>query len=189
MTTTKKKPWLSVRDLALCALFAALLAVCAWMSLRVMEISFTMQTFALFLACGLLGGKRATVACLVYLLLGVVGLPVFSGFQSGAGVLLGVTGGYLLGFIASCLLYWLLTGLLGQKPWVQLLAMLLGLLACYALGTVWFLVVYTKNSGAISLLMVLSKCVFPFILPDLCKIAMAFLLTRRLRRFIPNGIA
>lgn len=185
MTTKQKKPWLSVGDLALCALFAALLAVCAWLSLHLMEISFTMQTFAVFLACGLLGGKRATVACLVYLLLGAVGLPVFTGFQSGPSALLGVTGGYLFGFVASCLMYWLITSLLGQKPWVQLMAMVIGMLACYALGTAWFLLVYTKNSGTIGLLAVLSKCVIPFLLPDLCKIALAFLLTCRLRRFIP----
>lgn len=179
---TKSK--FSLKDTALCAMFAALMAICAWISLHVMDISFTMQTFAVFLACGLLGGKRGSIACLVYLLLGAVGLPVFTGFRGGLGALLGVTGGYIVGFLAACLIYWLMTALLGEKAWVQLTAMLLGLLACYALGTVWFMVVYARNSGAIGLLTVLGKCVFPFIIPDACKLALAFVLTRRLGKFV-----
>lgn len=179
--TTKK---FSVKDMALCAMFAALMAICAWISLHVMEISFTLQLFAVFLACGLLGGKRGTIACAVYLLLGAVGLPVFTGFKGGLGALLGVTGGYIVGFLAACLVYWLLTDLLGEKPWVQLTAMILGLLACYALGTVWFMVVYAQSSGAIGFVAVLSKCVFPFIIPDACKIALAYVLTLRLKRYV-----
>ena len=174
----------SVKDMALCAMFAALMAICAWISLHVMEISFTLQLFAVFLACGLLGGKRGSIACLVYLLLGAVGLPVFTGFKGGLGALLGVTGGYIVGFLAACLIYWLITALLGEKAWVQLTGMILGLLACYALGTVWFMVVYAQNSGAIGFVAVLSKCVFPFLIPDGCKIALAFLLTRRLKRYV-----
>ena len=174
----------SVKDMALCAMFAALMAICAWISLHVMEISFTLQLFAVFLACGLLGGKRGSIACLVYLLLGAVGLPVFTGFKGGLGALLGVTGGYIVGFLAACLIYWLVTALLGEKAWVQLTGMILGLIACYALGSVWFMVVYARNSGAIGFVAVLSKCVFPFLIPDGCKIALAFLLTRRLKRYV-----
>ena len=75
------------------ALFAALTAICAWISIPVADIGFTMQTFGVFLTLGVLGGKWGTVSILIYLLLGAVGMPVFSGFRGGMGMLLGVTGG------------------------------------------------------------------------------------------------
>ncbi|MFR0734721.1 MAG: biotin transporter BioY [Oscillospiraceae bacterium] len=109
------------------------------------EVPFTLQTFGVFAALGLLGGKRGTIAIALYLVLGAVGLPVFSGFRGGFGVLLGTTGGYIFGFLLSGLLYWALTALLGNKGWVRLLAMVLGLLLCYAAGTGWFLLVYLQK--------------------------------------------
>lgn len=87
------------------------------------------------------------MAILAYLLLGLVGLPVFSGFQGGPGVLLGTTGGYILGFLASALLYWGMTARLGDRPAVTAAAMVLGLLVCYAFGTAWFLVAYARRRG------------------------------------------
>ena len=106
---------LTVRDLVLCALMAALLAVCAWISFPVLEIAYTLQTFGVFFALLVLGGARGTLAILVYILLGAVGLPVFTGFRGGIDALLGVTGGYILGFLFTGLVYWLVTGLLGRK--------------------------------------------------------------------------
>ena len=85
-------------DLVLIALFAALMALCAWVTVPY-AVPFTMQTFGVFLALLLLGGKRGTICMAVYLLLGAVGLPVFSGFRGGVGALVGSTGGYLVGFI------------------------------------------------------------------------------------------
>lgn len=101
-------------DLAYIALMAALIALCAWISVPLGPVPFTMQTFGIFAALGLLGGRRGTLAFLSYLLLGIVGLPVFSGFSAGAGVLFGATGGYLLGYLAAALLFWGLTAKLGQ---------------------------------------------------------------------------
>ena len=92
-------------DLVLIALFAALMALCAWVTVPY-AVPFTMQTFGVFLALLLLGGKRGTICMAVYLLLGAVGLPVFSGFRGGVGALVGSTGGYLVGFIVSALLMW-----------------------------------------------------------------------------------
>ena len=82
------------RELARAALFAALIAICSWISIPT-AVPFTLQTFAVFLALGVLGGKLGTLSVAVYLLLGAVGLPVFAGFQGGLGALLGATGGYL----------------------------------------------------------------------------------------------
>ena len=107
--TSMTRTRLRTVDLAYAALFAVLLMVCAWINIP-LTVPFTLQTFGVFAALGTLGGRRGILAILAYLLLGLVGLPVFSGFQGGPGVLLGTTGGYILGFLASALLYWGMTG-------------------------------------------------------------------------------
>ena len=174
---------ISVYDLVMVALFAALIAVCAWITIPG-AVPFTLQTMGVFLAVGLLGGKRGTAAVLVYILLGAVGMPVFSGFSGGVGRLLGTTGGYIIGFLVAALAMWALEAIFGKAKWVLPVSMLLGLLLCYAFGTAWFLVLYTQIKGAISVASVLSMCVVPFIIPDLLKIALALLLTSRLSKFI-----
>lgn len=175
---------LKTKDLALCALFAALIAVCAWISIPA-TVPFTLQTFAIFAALGLLGGKRGTVAVAVYLLLGAIGVPVFAGFQGGIGALLGTTGGYLLGFLLTALIVWGMEARFGSKTGVFLLSAVLGMLVYYAFGTAWYLVVYARTKGAISLATALGWCVVPFLIPDAVKIALAVLLRGRLKRHIP----
>ena len=180
---TAVKRRISVYDLVMVGLFAALIAVCAWITVPG-TIPFTLQTMGVFLAVGLLGGKRGTVAVLVYILMGAVGLPVFSGFAGGLGKLLGMTGGYIVGFLVSALLMWAMEALFGSKKWVLPVSMVVGLIACYAFGTAWFMVVYTSSKGAITLGAVLGMCVIPYIIPDAVKIAVALLLTKALKRFV-----
>ena len=177
--TTSKQKW-AARDMAYVAIFAVTIAICSWISIPT-TVPFTLQTFAVFLAVGVLGGRRGTFAVLVYILLGAVGLPVFAGFSGGLGALLGTTGGYIIGFFFSALLYWAMTNVLGEKTPVMVVAMVLGLIVCYAFGTVWFMTVYARNSGAIGLGTALGWCVIPFIIPDLVKIALAVGLTRLLK--------
>ncbi|MEA4824552.1 MAG: biotin transporter BioY [Clostridiaceae bacterium] len=171
-------------ELVYIALFACLIALCAWITVPA-AVPFTLQTFSIFCAVGMLGGRRGTIAVLVYMLLGVIGLPVFSGFRGGFGVLLGTTGGYIVGFLFTTLTYWLVTKLCGQKLGM-LLGMSLGLVACYAFGTVWFMAVYTRTTGTIGLGTALVWCVFPFILPDAIKIALAIALTKLLSPHIKS---
>lgn len=171
------------KSLVLIALFAALLAVCAWISIPTV-VPFTMQTFGVFLALGLLGGKRGTAAICVYLALGAIGLPVFSSGNAGLGTLFGATGGYMAAWVAAGLIMCAFDRIPGRKPWMQALAMVLGLAACYALGTAWFMVVYTARTGPIGLGAALLSCVVPFILPDLAKIALALLVCRRLAPYV-----
>ena len=172
---------LRTRDLTYIALFTVLTAVCAWISIPVTTISFTLQTFAIFASLMALGGRRGTYAVAAYLTLGAAGIPVFSNFQGGAGVLLGPTGGYILGFLASALVYWGLTAR-RDTPAVRLLACLAGLLVCYAFGTGWFLAIYT--GGDTSLGAALAMCVYPFVAPDLVKIGLAAALAQRVRRLL-----
>ena len=166
-------------DLAYTALFTCLTAVCAWITVP-LTVPFTMQTFAVFAALGTLGGRRGTMAVAAYLLLGFAGLPVFSGFQGGPGVLLGATGGYILGFLAAAAVYWAVTARLGDRTGVKAAAMALGLLVCYAFGTAWFLAVYARAAGPMGLGTALGMCVVPFVVPDLVKLALALALSRRL---------
>ena len=142
------------------------------------------QTFGVFLAVGLLGGRNGTLAVLVYILLGAAGLPVFSGFSGGIGHLFGATGGYIIGFVFSALVMWLAEALFGKSNKVLIASMIAGLLVCYAFGTAWFMVVYARDSGSIGLVTALSWCVFPYIIPDALKILLAAVLTRRLRPLI-----
>ena len=138
METQKNK----TRDIVFIALFAVLIAVCSWIAIPT-AIPVTMQTFAVFLTLNFLGGKKGTVSVCIYLLLGVIGVPVYAHFTSGIGMLLGSTGGYMIGWIFSGLVMWLLERLLGRKLWAQAVSMLIGLVVCYVAGTAWFMVVYS----------------------------------------------
>ena len=173
-----------IMDLVLIALFAVIIALCSWLSVP-LAVPFTMQTFGVFLAIGLLGGRRGTLAVLVYLLLGAVGLPVFAGFSSGIGVMLGSTGGYLVGFVFIALVYWLVTKLLGRHTWSMVFGMVLGLLICYAFGTIWFMAVYARQTGPVGAGTALAWCVLPFLVPDLMKMALALILAKKLPRYVP----
>ena len=179
---TASQARLRTRDMAYIALFAILIAVCAWISIPMTTISFTLQTFAIFAALLTLGGRRGTYAVTVYLLLGAVGFPVFSGFQGGLGALLGATGGYIIGFLGSALVYWLLTALVKDTLPVRITACLLGLIVCYAFGTAWFMAVYT--TGPMDVGAAVAMCVIPFLLPDLVKIGLAVTLAQRVRKYL-----
>ena len=173
---------MKARNMALCGLFTAVLTVCAWLFVPLGDMVITLQTFGLFLTLGLLGGKRGCVCVLVYLLLGAVGAPVFSGFRGGLGALLGTTGGYIFGFMLTSLVYWLITSR-KDSPAVRLIAMIIGLLLCYGCGSWWYMAQYL-SAGSVTLGAVLLKCVVPYLLPDGLKLAMAWLLTGRLKRFV-----
>ena len=120
---------MKVRNMALCGLFTAVMAVCAWLSIPMGDSVITLQTFGIFLTLGLLGGRRGSLSILVYLLLGAVGAPVFSAFRGGVGAVLGTTGGYIFGFMLTGMIYWLMTTI-KDTPLTRLLAMVLGLLVC-----------------------------------------------------------
>lgn len=167
------------KKLSQCGVFAALLCICAWFSLPLFGVPVTLQSFAIALALLTLGGKWGFVSVLVYLCLGVLGLPVFSGFMGGIGVLVGPTGGYLWGFLLGALVFWGITAWLGDGK--RLFALLLLQLICYLCGTLWFSVQFAHGQG---LWEIVAASVLPFLLPDLGKLALAWFLANRLRRHI-----
>lgn len=172
-----------VLDMVYIAIGAALIAICSWISIPT-AVPFTLQTFAVFFVLLLLGGERGTIATLVYVLLGAVGVPVFAGFSGGIGILLGSTGGYIIGFLFVGLIYILFEKFFKKNIVMKIVALVLGLAVCYAFGTAWFMHVYIKNSGEVGLLTVLGWCVFPFIIPDLIKMALAVIVAKRIEPVI-----
>ena len=154
----------------------ALITICSWISIPT-TIPFTLQTFAVMLTVLLLGGMRGTIAIIVYILLGAVGVPVFSGFSGGIGKLMGPTGGYIIGFLGTALVMWGFEKFLGKKLWINIAAIVLGLIVCYAFGTMWFIKLYTADDGSkATLAMALSWCVVPYLIPEVIKVVLALTL-------------
>lgn len=162
---------------------AALLAICSWICIP-LTVPVTLQTLGVFLVSGLLGMKRGTAATVVFIIMGAIGIPVFAEFTGGVGILLGNTGGYIIGFIFTALIVGFASDKFKGKLMPVAIAMVLGVLVCYAFGTLWFAVVYAKSNEPAAILTILGWCVFPFILPDGIKIAVAAILTARLRKYI-----
>ena len=155
-------------DIVYIAVFAVIMAICSWISIPA-AVPFTLQTFGVFVAVGVLGGKRGTLSILVFILLGAIG---------------GTTGGYIIGFLFSALVMWAMEKLPGKKSVMQIVSMIVGLIVCYAFGTAWFMIVYSRANGAVGLATVLGWCVIPFIIPDIIKIVLAYGLSRKLRKFV-----
>lgn len=170
-------------DIVYIAVFAVIMAICSWISIPA-AVPFTLQTFGVFIAVGVLGGKRGSLSVLVFILLGAIGIPVFANFSGGIGVLAGPTGGYIIGFLFSALLMWAMEKLPGKKLVMQIVSMIAGLIVCYAFGTVWFVIVYGRMNGPIGFTAALASCVVPFIIPDIIKIALAYVLSRKLRKYV-----
>lgn len=179
ITTKRNKTY----DMVCIAIFAVLMAVCSWIAVPT-TVPFTMQTFGLFLTVGVLGGKRGTLAILIFILLGAVGIPVFSGFTGGLGILFGTTGGYIIGFIFSGLVMWAMEKLIGRKTWALALAMVLAIIVYFTFGTAWFMAVYGRTVGPVGLSAVLGWCVLPFVIPDILKMMLALMLSGRLSKII-----
>jgi biotin transport system substrate-specific component len=156
-----------VYPLAMTAVMAAVLCVLGPISVPIGPIPISLTTLAIYFTLFLLGWKRSTLCCLVYLLIGLVGMPVFSGYSGGLGKLMGPTGGYIIGFLPMALI----AGLCIDKfrnPVLRFLGLVVGTAVCYALGTAWF----CFQSGA-QLSYAVGVCVLPFIPFDLLKMLLA----------------
>ncbi len=171
-------------EMTFIAIFVVLIAICSWISIPT-AVPFTLQTFAISLTVLLLGGRRSTIAITVFILLAAVGVPVLSGFAGGVGVLLGPTGGYILGFLLTAVVYWILTKFFGESLPVRLGAILAGIAVMYLFGTLWFVKVYTAGGDSITFAGALMLCVVPFLIPEVIKQVLAFTLAARLRPHLP----
>ena len=172
----------------LCALFAALTAVCSqiMVPLPFTPIPINLALLAVWVCGGILGAKKGAIAMLVYILLGAVGVPVFVGLNAGLGALAGPTGGYIIGYLPSVIVFALLvrqpeTRERGGKPAkgfiLSIVRGLPAMAACYSPGTAWFML--TTGMGLTESLVI---CVIPFIPGDVLKIVAAVAVMGALRK-------
>ena len=177
----------TTKDITFIALSTTIMIICSFITIP-FPIPFTLQTFALFTIIGLFGIKKALVSILLYLLIGAIGFPVFSGLRGGIGILFVVPGRSLLGFLFTAPISGLLLNLLSKNGKTTfpayLLSMATGLFVCYGFGTLWYLLFYTNSTENISIVSVLSMCIFPFILPDFIKIAVSYYVVKLLKKHI-----
>lgn len=165
-----------VYQLCVCALMAAVVCALGPVSVPIGPVPVAFANLAIYLTLYLLDWKWATLSCLVYLLVGLAGLPVFSGFAGGVAKLLGPTGGYLIGYLPMAAIGgW--TVCRTSRRYLQLAGMIAGTAVCYALGTAWFC-----WQGGYALGAAMGLCVTPFIPFDLLKMLAALLVGPLLRR-------
>lgn len=168
-----------IKSCILISLFTAIIAVCSFVSVP-SAVPFTLQTLGIFTALTVLGGKRGTICIALYIFIGLVGVPVFSGFGAGPGHLTGATGGFILGFIICGFGYWIITKIFGNKTVVKVTGLVAGLLLCYIFGTIWYTAFYLKAFNPSDFLTTLKVCVLPFIIPDVIKLCIAIIIDRKI---------
>ncbi len=170
-----KRKLLSTADIALTGVMTALICICGPLSIPIGPIPVSLTPFTVIFSVYILGRFRGTLACFVYLLIGLIGLPVFSGFTGGVGKLFGPTGGYLFSFALMAFI----AGLFIDKfsnIFIQMLGGMVGMLVSYAIGTVWLSV-----QAFMTISQALSVAVIPFIPFDMVKIVLAVLLGKAVK--------
>ena len=160
-----KKNRSKTRQLVICALCAAIMAVCAQITVPLpSQVPITLQTFGIALCAAVCGSINGTISTTVYLLLGAVGLPVFAGMKGGFETLVGPTGGFIYGFIPMALL----CGLKMKNLPLRVLVSVGGLAVCYLCGAVQYSLLMSTD-----LINALALCVLPFVVKDVLSIAAA----------------
>ena len=168
-----------IKSTVMIALFAAVICICSLISIPILSVPITLQTFAIPMTLFILGGLRGLCSVAVYIAIGAIGLPVFSGFSGGVGALFGATGGFIIGFLLIGAVYTALTAVFGKGKRMRLCAYALGHLLMYALGAIWFYVGFSSGSSFIE---VLTVVILPYIIPDIVKVLLAYAISQKLRK-------
>ncbi len=171
---------LTTKDLTLIGLMSAVMCILGPLSLPIGPVPISLTNLAIYFAVYLLGTKRGTISFLIYLLLGLIGLPIFSGFQGGPQKLFGVTGGYLFGFILMAIIGGLFIEKFPEKRILHFIGIFLGTVLCYVLGTLWFV----HLMGDTTFVAALGICVIPFIPGDIAKMLLAVAVAPQLQHRI-----
>lgn len=169
----------NIRNLTLIALMTAVTCILGPLTLPlpVSPIPLSLATFAIYLSVYILGMKKGTISCILYLLIGLAGLPVLSGFTGGVGKLLGPTGGYMIGYVVMALIAGFFIDQYPARPVLQFIGMILGTVSCYLLGTIWL-----GYQAGISFAAALTAGVLPFIPGDLAKMVFSIFLGYHIRK-------
>lgn len=175
--TSTVKTKIPVKDMTQIAIITALLCILAPMSIPIGPVPVSLTGLIIYLSLYVLGMKKGTLSLLIYLLIGAVGLPVFSGYTGGLAKLTGATGGYLVGFLFITLIGGYAVDRWPGKYWLHFIAYVVSTAICYALGTAWFVYLMQCTLGY-----ALSVCVTPFILVDICKMVIGILVGPQVRK-------
>ena len=163
------------------ALFAALTSVLSQISIPLpfTPVPLNLATLSVLLAGAILGNKGGAISQFVYTIIGAIGLPVFANFSAGVGILVGPTGGYIIGYIVAAFVVGTILDKSYHSLFSYILSMSLGIITCYTLGTIWFMYITNNN-----LITSLAMCVIPFIPGDIIKIILGAMLAKRLKNTI-----
>ena len=168
---------ISTKTMALIAVMTAVTCVLAPFSIPIGPVPISLTNLAIYFGLYILGTKKETVSYIIYLLIGFVGVPVFSGFSGGAAKLLGPTGGYLIGFIPLAIISGIFIDKFDGKVVPSVIGMIVGTASCYTLGTIWFCI-----QADYEVMPALALCVIPFLPGDAVKIAIAAFFGPQIRR-------
>lgn len=171
-----EKRKITTQQMALVAIMTALTCILAPFSLPIGPVPISLTNLVIYFSLYLLGWKLGTLSYVIYLLIGLVGVPVFSGFTAGPAKLFGPTGGYLIGFIPMAIIAGIVIDKYTEKWLLCLLAMIIGTTVCYALGTAWL-----AYEAKMDMMAALWAGVIPFIPGDLVKMALAILIAPKIR--------
>ena len=159
-------------DITTIALFAALISIMSPFAIPIpmSTVPISLSTLALYITVYILGTKKATLSTVIYLLLGICGIPVFAGFTGGFAKIAGPTGGFLIGYIPMVIVIGLMVDNF-ENVGIRIFAYIIGTMLLYTFGCFWFVLI----GDGITLAAAISMCVIPFIPGDIAKITVTFI--------------
>ena len=177
MSNTKSESAFSVKTISYCALSAAVMCILGPMSIPVGTIPVSFTNLVIYTSLFITGKRKTTLSVIIYILLGIFGLPVFSGYSGGFAKLMGPTGGYIVGFVFLAYIAGIFVDKSNGAKIISFAGMVLGTAVAYLFGTLWFVI----SSGA-TWTYALAVCVFPFIAIDIIKIIISIIAGRAVRK-------
>ena len=171
-----------IRSMAMIAMCTSVIIISSWIAIP-FAVNVTMQLAAIFIVSLLFELKISISAVCLYILVGLCGLPVFSGYNSGLSALLGPSGGFILSFLFIPPIIAIFKKTKNSIKAMSVFAMLLCLIVCYFAGTLWYWKIYANNAN-IRLLDAFTVCVLPFIVPDLLKILLSSIISSKMCKHI-----
>lgn len=178
----------TTRNITFVALFTALLCVLAPISIPIQPVPITLATLAVYIIGALLDYKRAPICVFLYIIIGMLGLPVFSNYTGGLAKLISPTGGFIIGYIFGVISESLLVTWKKDKFYIYPIAMVVATFFIYAFGVLWFMLFYMQKGETKSFSAVIAACVTPFLLGDALKIVAATLASFKLRKPLDKAL-
>ena len=172
MSNLQKRGVFSVKNLPKIALFTAIICIISPFTIPIGVVSISLTSLVIFLTCAVLSVRQATVAVIVYILIGLTGIPVFSSFTGGASAILGVTGGFIIGYVPCALVTGALLKAFENKKALYVITFIVGTLILYVFGVGYYVLAYQ-----VTISVAILTCVVPFIVVDIIKIILASILT------------